>query len=250
MIENIEDGEIVEGEVEEGELQTVDDGDDDNEMTAFERGTFPHCSQHSEDKQCIRDVLVKEHMIGKELNGCIMTFAPPHDRVQPKHVIYRSPDDEDLQFKRITHREDVLARCGRDVTFKRGGAFQSMASRKMVPIGSRVPQGEAPGDAYTPYAHMTSDTIEAINAMRCLRMQKRSILTRFIVQLCNQNCVYKTEVWLVLINGTGNPQGSGVRVQEAHLLGHFVRCMPSESIDDYFTCGSEAIKWQETIPEF
>lgn len=50
----------------------------------FERGTCPHCSQHSEDKQCIRDVLVKEHMIGKELNGCIMTFAPPHNRVQPK----------------------------------------------------------------------------------------------------------------------------------------------------------------------
>lgn len=48
---------------------------------------------------------------------------------------------------------------------KRGGAFQSTASGKMVPIGSRIPQGGAAEDAYTPYAHMASDTIEAINAM-------------------------------------------------------------------------------------
>ena len=48
---------------------------------------------------------------------------------------------------------------------RRGGTFQQFAYGKMVPVGARVPQGGAPGDGYAPYAHMTSDTVEAIDAL-------------------------------------------------------------------------------------
>ena len=48
---------------------------------------------------------------------------------------------------------------------RRGGTFQQFAYGKMVPVGARVSQGDAPGDGYAPYAHMTSDTVEAIDAL-------------------------------------------------------------------------------------
>lgn len=48
---------------------------------------------------------------------------------------------------------------------RRGGSFQQFAYGKMVPVGARVPQGGAVGDGYAPYAHMTSDSVDAIDAL-------------------------------------------------------------------------------------
>lgn len=81
---NVEDGEIVEAEVEAGEVLEENDEASGHEMPVMEPGSCPHCRQLSEEEQCIRTVPVAEHRIGKNLNGCIMTFAPVHDRVQPK----------------------------------------------------------------------------------------------------------------------------------------------------------------------
>ncbi|KAI0087688.1 hypothetical protein BDY19DRAFT_907142 [Irpex rosettiformis] len=193
-------------EVEEGEIQEQHDEED---VTTTEHGprTCPFCDNLDSDTKCIRSITVHEHPVGKTLKGCVMTFAPKDQRAKskfPYKTTYRSPDDEDLQFSRITHRREVLERCGRDVTIlidaasglaiggvsygcftnevlqamiashnlvtqntsvRRGKTFHLQASGKMVPVGARIPQGGAPGDGYAPYAHVKADSIQAINAL-------------------------------------------------------------------------------------
>ncbi|KAI0089515.1 hypothetical protein BDY19DRAFT_993109 [Irpex rosettiformis] len=203
---SLEEGEIMEAE--DGQICIEDEDEDDQDSPTPSTSTCPNCINYPQDEQCVRTVFVHEHSIGKNLNGCIMTFAPEDDRVTPMRasgpIIYRSPDDDDLQFTRIVHREVVHRRCGRDVTIlvdaatgeaiggvsyncftqdvlqamikshdqvtkkasvRRGGTFQLSVSSKMVPVGARIPQGGAAGDGYAPYAHMKTDTIQAIDAM-------------------------------------------------------------------------------------
>ncbi|KAI0697860.1 hypothetical protein BC835DRAFT_1413370 [Cytidiella melzeri] len=131
-----------------------------------------------------------------------------------KALQYRSPDDPTLQFVRIEHRPEVYRRCGRDAnifihtdrnvggvvynaftpsvlntmkkshalvmknkSIKRGSSFQVFAASKMVPVGTRQPQGGSAGDGYAPYTHMAADSPEAIDALMSHALDADLLLT-------------------------------------------------------------------------
>jgi hypothetical protein len=50
-------------------------------------------------------------------------------------------------------------------TVKRGGSHASWQYGSMVPVGSRIPQGGKPGDAYASYASMSADSIDDVDVM-------------------------------------------------------------------------------------
>lgn len=47
----------------------------------------------------------------------------------------------------------------------RGGSHESWRLGVMVPIGSRIPQGGRPGDAYASYGYMSAETPEQIDIL-------------------------------------------------------------------------------------
>ena len=47
----------------------------------------------------------------------------------------------------------------------RGNSFEQFAYGKMVPKGARMPRGGEAGDDYGPYAHMKSNSLEALDAI-------------------------------------------------------------------------------------
>lgn len=60
------------------------------------------------------------------------------------------------------HHRMITSRT-QGVNLKRGKLFQPWAYGRMIPIGSRQPQGGRPGDSYTAYAHMISDAGDDLN---------------------------------------------------------------------------------------
>jgi hypothetical protein len=65
-------------------------------------------------------------------------------------------DSKTLGRFRQHHR--MITSRARGVNVKRGKQFQAWAYGRMIPIGSRQPQGGCPGDSYAAYAHMVKDS--------------------------------------------------------------------------------------------
>jgi hypothetical protein len=68
-------------------------------------------------------------------------------------------------FGQFRQHHRMISHRTKGINVKRGKLFQPWALGRMIPIGSRQPQGGRPGDTYTTYAHMATDSEEDLDMM-------------------------------------------------------------------------------------
>ena len=73
----------------------------------------------------------------------------------------------------------------------RGNTFKQFGYGKMVPIGARMPRGGAAGDDYAPYAHMKSDSAEAISAI----LAHGRVSHNYHIVYCSSYCLRMQTSW-------------------------------------------------------
>ncbi|KAJ3964487.1 hypothetical protein EV361DRAFT_873970 [Lentinula raphanica] len=84
--------------------------------------------------------------------------------VHEKKVIdfaWWNPLDDDM----LSILQDNVVESTSVQAVKRGGQFQTFSSGKMVPVGSRIPSGGRPADAYTSYSGLEASTQDGLEIL-------------------------------------------------------------------------------------